>query len=73
MAMHWNPEFHTALERQYITLRDEDLSTLHQWLCHPGEKCKDGCDKAAIPERLAAMESVEDYLQLDELKQNYEV
>lgn len=32
------------------------LFEVHQWLCHPGEDCKDGCDVAPIPARLKAME-----------------
>lgn len=34
-------------------LQQNDAVLEHEWLCHPGERCKDGCDMSAIPERLA--------------------
>lgn len=35
------------------------LSRIHNWLCHPGHDCEDGCDAEALPERLAAHEAAE--------------
>jgi len=67
--MHWNHEFRTALEKQWLSLRNADLSTQHKWLCHPGDECKDGCDTAALPERLAAMDSVENTVIMAELNE----
>lgn len=33
------------------------LNQAHEWLCHPGEPCEDGCDAQPIPARLALYES----------------
>lgn len=43
--------------------RFEELSNseLHEWLCHPGKECEDGCDGVAIPEREAILEAYYDW------------
>ncbi len=30
----------------------------HEWLCHPGESCEDGCDASVIPGRLRLREAI---------------
>lgn len=34
-----------------------DADFAHRWLCHPGHRCKDGCEEHADPERLALYQS----------------
>lgn len=39
-------------------MRDHTDAATHMWLCHSdGSRHEDGCDKSAIPERLAEFEA----------------
>ena len=53
----------TALDRQALQIirmcehedEAEAIWLQHQWLCHPGEDCADGCDAAPLPGRIPAL------------------
>lgn len=56
----------TALQReaQRLVMIDAPLWQIHEWLCHPGERCADGCDALAIPERRVAYETTQSQLEM---------
>lgn len=57
-----NPERWTTLERGWNVIRLQSDGVQHQWLCHPGEACEDGCDLRPLRERQEAVDNVEFFL-----------
>ena len=59
-----DPERWTTLERGWNVIRLQSDGVQHQWLCHPGEACGDGCNLRPLVERRSAANNVELFLQL---------